>query len=107
MWFIFPQIDGLGHSAMAKRYAIKDSGEARAYLAHPTLGPRLRTCADALLAVDGRSASEIMGYPDDMKLKSSMTLFERISEKETVFSEVLEMYYAGDRDTRTLELLAQ
>ncbi len=106
MWFVFPQIDGLGHSAMAKRYAIKDAGEARAYLTHPVLGPRLAACSEALLAIEGRSASQILGYPDDLKLKSCMTLFEAVSEEDTMFSLVLEKYYEGQRDDRTLELLA-
>ncbi|UFS70203.1 DUF1810 domain-containing protein [Geomonas sp. RF6] len=106
MWFIFPQINGLGRSSMAIQYAIKSLDEARAYLAHPVLGKRLRECAEAVLAVQGRSASAIMGYPDDMKLKSSMTLFEVVAdESDSVFAKVLEKYYGNERDTATLAIL--
>jgi uncharacterized protein (DUF1810 family) len=93
MWFIFPQIDGLGSSPTAKHYAIKSIEEARHYLDHPVLGPRLTECAEAVFAIDGRSASEIFGYPDDLKLKSSMTLFERVAQPHSVFSQVLDKYY--------------
>src|SRR5712671_4098617 len=79
MWFIFPQIDGLGHSATTKHFAIKSIQEARQYLTHPVLGTRLVECAEAVLAVEGRSIAEIFGYPDDLKLKSSMTLFESVA----------------------------
>lgn len=105
MWFIFPQIDGLGSSATARHYAIRSAGEARAYLSHPILGKRLRECASALLAVEGRSASEIFGYPDDLKLRSSMTLFEAVSDPDSPFSQVLGRYYGGERDGATLRLL--
>jgi uncharacterized protein (DUF1810 family) len=104
MWFIFPQIAGLGSSPAAQRYAIASLDEARAYLAHPVLGPRLRECADALLAVEGKSAEEILGYPDDLKLRSSMTLFARAADDPDVFEAVLERYYDGP-DPRTLALL--
>jgi uncharacterized protein (DUF1810 family) len=107
MWFIFPQIDGLGFSSTAKHYAIKNIEEARQYLAHPDLGARLRECAEAVLSVKGRSASEIFGYPDDLKLKSCMTLFELVSGQGSVFSQVLDRYYQGQRDTRTEEILAR
>jgi uncharacterized protein (DUF1810 family) len=106
MWFIFPQIDGLGFSATAKHYAIKSAEEARQYLAHPILGPRLRECAEAVLAVNGRSASEIFGSPDDLKLNSCMTLFESFAEQDSVFGRVLDKYYQGRRDSRTQEILA-
>ena len=106
MWFIFPQIDGLGFSSTAKHYAIKSPDEARQYLAHPVLGARLRDCAEAVLAVEGRSASEIFGSPDDLKLKSCMTLFESVTGQGSVFSQVLDKYYQGKRDTRTQEILA-
>jgi uncharacterized protein (DUF1810 family) len=106
MWFIFPQIDGLGFSSTAKHYAIKSPDEARQYLAHPVLGPRLIECAEAVLAVEGRSASDIFGYPDDLKLKSCMTLFESVTGQGSVFSQVLAKYYQGNRDTRTQEILA-
>ena len=103
MWFIFPQIDGLGHSPTARFYAIKDLREARAYLDHPLLGARLRECAEAVLAVEGRSASAIFGYPDDMKLRSSMTLFAEVDEgPQSVFDRVLDKYFGGERDGATL-----
>ncbi len=105
MWFVFPQIAGLGSSAMAQRYAISGLEEARAYLANPVLGARLRECCEALLGVEGKSAYEILGSPDDMKLKSSMTLFDFV-EPGSVFAEVLAKYYQSQRDERTLELLA-
>ena len=105
MWFVFPQIDGLGHSSTARHYAIKSMAEARAYLDHTVLGKRLRECAEVLLAVEGRSASEIFGYPDDLKLCSSMTLFARAAGPGSVFERVLERYHDGEEDPRTLELL--
>ena len=104
MWFVFPQIAGLGSSPTAQRYAIRSLDEARAYLAHPVLGPRLRECAQALLAVPGRSAHEILGHPDDMKLRSSMTLFARAAEDPAPFQAVLDRYYDGP-DRLTLQLL--
>jgi len=104
MWFVFPQIAGLGSSATAQRYAIRSLDEARAYLAHPVLGPRLRECAQALLAVPGRSAREILGHPDDLKLRSSMTLFARAADDPALFEAVLARYYDGP-DPRTEELL--
>ncbi len=97
MWFIFPQIDGLGHSETARFYAIKNLEEARAYLRHPILGARLAECAEAVLAVEGRTAAEIFGYPDDLKLRSSMTLFASVSEPGSVFERVLAKYYHGER----------
>jgi uncharacterized protein (DUF1810 family) len=106
MWFIFPQIDGLGFSSTAKRYAIKSAEEARQYLAHDVLGPRLLLCAEAVLAVEGRSAFDIFGSPDDLKLKSCMTLFEVVAGRDSVFGRVLDKYYQGKRDTRTQEILA-
>ena len=104
MWFVFPQIAGLGSSPTAQRYAIADLAEARAYLAHPVLGPRLAECARALLGVEGRSAAQILGHPDDLKLRSSMTLFaEAAGEPDAaVFREVLERYYDGEPDPATL-----
>lgn len=105
MWYIFPQIDGLGHSPTAKFYAIKSAEEARQYLEHPVLGPRLLACAEAVLSVEGRSASEIFGFPDDMKLKSSMTLFASVAEPGVVFVRVLDKYFHGEHDVRTLDLL--
>jgi uncharacterized protein (DUF1810 family) len=103
MWFVFPQIAGLARSATAQHYAIADLAEARAYLAHPVLGPRLRECAAALLRQE-RSAAEVFGYPDEMKLRSSMTLFARAAAEPALFEQVLERFCDGP-DTRTLELL--
>jgi uncharacterized protein (DUF1810 family) len=105
MWFMFPQIDGLGGSTTSKRYAIKGRSEAEAYLEHPTLGPRLLSCCRAVLATHGLSASDIFGHPDDVKLKSSMTLFACISAPESVFSKVLNKFFAGQMDQKTVELL--
>lgn len=107
MWYIFPQLDGLGFSSMSRRYSIKTSDEAHAYLLHPVLGPRLTECAEALLAVQGRSAREILGSPDDLKLKSSATLFASISPPGSVFHRVLDHFFAGQQDGQTLQLLQQ
>ncbi|GIF03808.1 DUF1810 domain-containing protein [Actinoplanes siamensis] len=104
MWFVFPQLAGLGSSPTARAYAIRDLDEARAYLAHPVLGPRLVECARTLLGVRGRTASQILGHPDDLKLRSSMTLFAEAADDPAVFRQVLERYYDGP-DARTLELL--
>jgi uncharacterized protein (DUF1810 family) len=105
MWYIFPQYDGLGFSCTSIHYAIKSPNEAMAYLDHPTLGPRLSECVDALLAVTGRSSHEIFGSPDDMKLKSSMTLFAHISPEGSAFEQVMDGYFGGRRDGKTLELI--
>lgn len=106
MWYVFPQLDGLGHSAMARRYAIKDAGEARAYLAHPVLGPRLLAGAEAVLAHAGRrSASEIFGSPDDLKLRSSATLFAHVSAPDSAFHRLLTSFYPAGPDAQTLRLL--
>ncbi len=105
IWYIFPQIDGLGYSPTAKLYSIKSREEARQYLAHPLLGKRLLECTEAVLALKGGSASEIFGYPDDLKFKSSMTLFEKIAGPGSVFSSALERYCRGERDAATLRLL--
>ena len=107
MWFIFPQIDGLGRSPTARRFAIKSAEEAASYLDHPILGPRLVECSGCLLDIEGRTVSQIFGFPDDAKLKSSMTLFEYVAEKtgESAFSRVLEKYFEDQRDERTLDLL--
>ena len=107
MWFIFPQIDGLGYSSTAKFYAIKSKDEAKTYLDHPLLGKRLMECAEALLKIEGKSATEIFGYPDDLKLRSSMTLFASVSPADSAFSRVLTQYFGGELDQRTLELLQQ
>jgi uncharacterized protein (DUF1810 family) len=102
MWYVFPQIEGLGSSAMAQTYAIGSLDEARAYLAHPVLGPRLRECVLALLAHSNRSARQIMGSPDDLKLRSSLTLFAEAAPEETLFRDALARFYAGEPDPRTL-----
>ena len=106
MWFIFPQVSGLGFSSMAQRYAIGSREEAEAYLAHPLLGERLRACVDALLEVKGRSAEQIMGNPDFLKLQSSITLFAIVSPTEKRFELLLEKYYGGKKDQRTINFLA-
>jgi uncharacterized protein (DUF1810 family) len=105
MWFIFPQIDGLGYSPTARRYSIKTLEEARQYLSHPVLGKRLMECTEAVVALKGGSVSEIFGYPDDLKFKSSMTLFEKIAGPGSVFSSALDRYCHGERDNLTLRLL--
>ena len=106
MWFVFPQVAGLGHSATAKRYAIGSREEAIAYLAHPVLGPRLRAGAEAVLGVTGRSVHDIFGYPDDLKLHSSMTLFARLAEPDSPFRRVLERFCEGAEDPATIAVLA-
>ncbi len=106
IWYIFPQIDGLAFSATSKRYAIKSAEEARAYLDHPVLGPRLLECAGALLRIEGGSATEILGSPDDMKLNSCATLFASVLPTGSVFDRLLEKYYRGERDSKTLQLLS-
>ena len=101
IWFIFPQVAGLGYSAMSQQYAISSLDEARAYLAHPVLGARLRECAAVVLATTGRTALEIFGSIDAMKLRSSMTLFHRAVPDAPVFAQVLERYYDGKADDAT------
>jgi len=101
IWFIFPQITGLGYSAMSQRYAISSLDEARAYLAHPVLGARLRECAASVLATTGRTALEILGSIDAVKLRSSMTLFHRAAPDEPLFAQVLDRYYGGIADEAT------
>jgi uncharacterized protein (DUF1810 family) len=102
MWFVFPQIEGLGYSAMARLYAIASTEEARAYLAHPVLGPRLTECTGLVLQVRGRSARAIFGSTDEMKLRSSMTLFDAVTEGQSLFGAVLARYFGGVRDEETL-----
>jgi uncharacterized protein (DUF1810 family) len=106
MWYIFPQLDGLGFSETARRYAIRGLDEARAYLGHPVLGLRLRACAEAMLAVQGRTAHEILGSPDDLKLRSCATLFAQVSPEGSVFHRLIQVYFDGKPDARTLDLLA-
>lgn len=105
MWYIFPQFDGLGFSPTSQRYSIKSIAEAQAYLSHPVLGPRLIACVEAALAVEGRSAYEIFGSPDDMKLKSCATLFASVAPAGSVFDQLLDKFFQGDRDRKTLRLL--
>jgi uncharacterized protein (DUF1810 family) len=105
MWYIFPQFDGLGSSPTAQRYAIKSRDEAKAYLAHPVLGARLVECANAVLAVEGRSALDIFGHPDDWKLKSCATLFAAVSKPDSEFHRILEKYFQVQQDDKTLQLL--
>jgi uncharacterized protein (DUF1810 family) len=107
MWYIFPQIDGLAFSSTSKHYAIKSIEEARAYLDHPVLGPRLLACAEAVVRVEGRTATQILGSPDDMKLRSCATLFACMSPPGSVFDRVLTKYYQGRRDEKTLRLLGR
>jgi uncharacterized protein (DUF1810 family) len=105
MWYIFPQIGGLGYSEMAKRYAIKDLSEAAAYLKHPILGSRLIEISNALLAIGSSNATEVMGSPDDLKLRSCMTLFSQVPNASSVFEEVLKKYFDGKNDEATLKLM--
>ncbi|MCW3097250.1 MAG: hypothetical protein JWL77_2868 [Chthonomonadaceae bacterium] len=105
IWYIFPQIDGLAFSSTSKHYAIKSLAEAKAYLAHPVLGPRLIECAEAAVRIEGRSATEIFGSPDDLKLKSSATLFASVSPADSVFDRLLQKYYRNERDGKTLRML--
>ncbi|HWL29620.1 MAG TPA: DUF1810 domain-containing protein [Burkholderiaceae bacterium] len=106
MWFVFPQIEGLGHSAMAQHYALSSLDEARAYARHPVLGQRLRACTQAVVAVEGRSVEDIFGYPDHLKFHSSMTLFAATHE-DPVFQRALDTYFKGAGDRLTLDRLAQ
>lgn len=105
MWYVFPQFDGLSLSSTAKLYSIKTAAEAKAYLAHPILGPRLLECAEAVVRVEDRSATEIFGSPDDLKLKSCATLFDALLPPGSVFDRLLGKYYGGERDGKTLRLL--
>jgi len=106
MWFVFPQLSGLGHSAMAQRYAIGSLGEATAYLEHPVLGPRLIECAELVNEVAGRSIGDIFGSPDDLKFHSCMTLFASVADAPAVFDEALAKYFGGAPDRQTTRLLA-
>ena len=105
MWFVFPQIKGLGSGAMARRFAISSRAEAEAYLDHPLLGPRLRECTRLVVAVQGRTIDAILGYPDDLKFRSSMTLFASVAPDENDFVEALDKFYGGAMDRATLERL--
>jgi uncharacterized protein (DUF1810 family) len=105
MWFVFPQIAGLGNSVTTRKYAIPNLADAKAYLSHDLLGSRLRECTEAVLAVEGRTAHEIFGSPDDMKLKSCMTLFELADSPDLIFSDILDKYFECQRDERSLAIL--
>lgn len=105
MWYAFPQFAGLGTSSTSQRYAIKSIAEAAAYLKHPVLGPRLVECCEAVMGVDGRSAYDICGSPDDMKLRSCATLFACVSDPDTLFTDLLDKYFEGMHDRRTLRLM--
>jgi len=105
MWFIFPQMVGLGHSHMAQRYALHSLAEARRYAQHAVLGERLRRCTRLVCEVQNRDLSEIFGYPDDLKFHSSMTLFALAIPEEPMFQSALEKYFAGRKDAKTIELL--
>jgi uncharacterized protein (DUF1810 family) len=105
MWFIFPQIAGLGFSALSQKYAITGRSEAVAYLQHYVLGPRLKEITNALLELEGKSAFDIFGNPDTMKLKSCMTLFAIVSPENSLFQQVLDKYFGGEQDTRTIDIL--
>jgi uncharacterized protein (DUF1810 family) len=106
MWFVFPQIAGLGHSAMAQRYAISSREEAAAYLKHPLLGPRLRQCTQLVIDIDDRSIRQILGTPDDLKFHSCMTLFAQAAPDNAIFLSALRRYFAGQPDPATIERLS-
>ena len=106
MWYIFPQLDGLAQSTTSKYYAIKSREEALAYLDHPVLGSRLNECANMVLDIKGKKVSDIFGYPDDLKLKSSMTLFSEVAI-DSAFVRVLDKYFQGERDPKTLQLIKE
>ena len=107
MWFVFPQFAGLGASPLSQHYAIKSVAEAEAYLRHPVLGPRLVDCCEAVLAVKGRTAFEIFGSPDDLKLRSCATLFALVSPEGSAFARLLDQYFDGEPDSATLRLLGR
>jgi uncharacterized protein (DUF1810 family) len=105
MWFVFPQLRGLGSSSMAEKYGITSRGEAEAYLAHPVLGPRLRDCTELVNAVQNRSVEDIFGYPDDLKFRSCITLFSSVTNKNDVFRTALDKYFNGEPDPATVARL--
>ena len=106
MWYVFPQLAGLGNSPMSARYSIRSEEEARAYLEHPILGRRLIECAEAVLAIGNKAAHDIFGSPDDMKLRSCATLFAHVSPPGSVFKRILDQYYSSEPDPKTLSLLS-
>ena len=105
VWYIFPQIEGLGKSDIAKLYSIKSLEEGRAYLEHPVLGQRFIEACEVLLSLKNTSIDEVMGFPDDLKLLSSMTLFETISKPKSIFTKIIEVYFDGERDKNSLEII--
>ena len=105
IWYIFPQIEGLGRSDTAKLYSIKSLEEGRAYLKHPVLGPRLVEACEILLSLKEASMDEVMGFPDDLKLLSSMTLFEALSDSNSIFTKMIEFYFDDERDNKSLEIV--
>ena len=105
MWYIFPQIEGLGYSSLSRKYAISSREEAEAYLRHPILGPRLRECTDLVNQIAGRSAGKIFGYPDDLKFHSSVTLFSEVAPGDRMFREALQKYFGGQPDQTTMNKL--
>jgi uncharacterized protein (DUF1810 family) len=107
IWFIFPQIKGLGHSGMSQKFAITSLDEAKAYLQHPILGPRLRACTQLVLNVEGRNAEEIFSYPDNLKFRSCMTLFLAAATDNALFKDALLKYFDGKPDQSTLDILAR
>ena len=107
IWYIFPQIDGLGRSDIAKLYSIKSLEEGKAYLEHPVLGPRLIKACEILLSLEDASMDEVMGFPDDLKLLSSMTLFEALSDSNSIFTNMIEFYFDDERDEISLRLIKE
>ena len=105
MWFIFPQVQGLGRTPIADQYAIKSIEEAKAYISHPLLGNRLRECTELVLEIDGCSANQIFGYPDDLKFNSSITLFKQVAEDNKIFKDATVKYFDGQEDILTINLL--
>ncbi len=105
MWYIFPQIDGLGTSATSKYYGIKSIEEAQQYLNHPVLGKRLLECAEIVITLEGKSIAEIFGFPDNLKLKSSITLFAYIAKPDSIFARIIDKYFEGEKDVKTLDIL--
>ena len=107
IWYVFPQVAGLGLSSMSQTYAIQSKEEGLAYFQHPVLGQRLHECCEALLLHQDKSVTAIMGTPDDLKLKSSMTLFASLSDSDSIYHQVLEIFYEGEQDQKTLDFLGQ
>jgi len=105
IWYVFPQIEGLGRSDTAKLYSIKSLEEGKAYLRHPLLGPRLIEACEIILSLKDVSMDEVMGYPDDLKLQSSMTLFETLSDSSSIFTKIIEIYFDNERDKISLEII--